>query len=314
MRRKHFLVVSASGALLAGLFVSCGPGDDVIPLSSQTVQGGSPQANALYATAQQYESAGKTGRAISTYQKIVKKYPHTTVGADARFAHARLLDKQGDLFKAFESYQELISRYPGSKHYAAAVKRQETVAHSAANGVIKNNFLGMKTRISPQKIEKMLSNVRDNAPRAASASKAQLAIGQVWQKEGNAAKAIAAYEQLGRDYGDSPQAHEALFQTGEILVLKSKRGNQNKAHVHRARNIYTDLIHRYPGSNRVADAKRRLTLLGGQDIQRSFEIAEFYRGKGQNKSALFYYREVVRKSSSGALHDKAKRRIAELGG
>jgi hypothetical protein len=34
-------------------------------------------------------------------------------------------------------------------------------------------------------------------------------------------------------------------------------------------------------------------------------VAEFYRRKGDNESARFYYKEVLKKHNSGDLHDKA---------
>ena len=55
-------------------------------------------------------------------------------------------------------------------------------------------------------------------------------------------------------------------------------------------------------------------MLGGKGVQRSYATAEFYRNKGQNTSAIFYYKEVLRKVKSGRYHDLAKQRIAELGG
>lgn len=295
--------------------VSCGSDSGELPLATGIAnQSGVAAADTMLAQGRAYEASGKKGKALSTYKTIFKKYPYASAASEARFAQGRILDQQNDLFKAFEAYQDVIARYPGSRHYATALNRQETVAHAAATGVIKNNFLGMKTRISPEKVQKMLGHVRDNAPRAASAPKAQYAIGRVWQKEGNAAKAIAAYQRIGLDYPNSGPAPEALYQTGEILVLKAKRGNQNTAHVNRARDIYRDLVQRYPSHSRAADARKRLAMLGGQDIQRSYETAEFYRKKGQNASAIFYYREVLRKTKSGNYYNLAKRRIAELGG
>lgn len=314
MRKTLFLHL-ALGSITIGLFTSCGSNSGDLPISSGT---GNTQVstgeNTLLTKARAYESAGKTGRAISTYQGINKKYPYTDAAAESLYSIGRLFDKQGDLFKAFESYQTLIARHPSSSHYAAAIKRQEAVAHSAADGIIKNNFLGMKTRIGPDKTEKMLTNVRDNAPRAASAAKAQYAIGRVWQQNGSADKAIAAFQKVGANYSDSGYAPEALYQNGQILILKAERGNQNKANVNRARDIFNNLIQRYPRHKRAGDARKRLAMLGGQDIQRSYDTAEFYRNKGQNKSAIFYYREVMTKSKSGALHNLAKKRITELGG
>ncbi len=218
------------------------------------------------------------------------------------------------MLKAFEAYQDVIVSYPDSRHYSAALSRQEAVANAAASGLIKNRFLGLKTSIDAGKIEEMFGNVRDNAPRATSAPKAQYSIGRFWQKKGNAEKAIAAYQRIGLDYPNSGPAPEALYQTGEILILKAKHGNQNTAHVNQARNIYLDLVQRYPRHNRASDARKRLALLGGQDIQRSYETAEFYRKKGQKKSAIFYYREVLRKTKSGSYYNLAKQRITELGG
>lgn len=307
----------ASVAVGLGVLASCGSGTDHIPLVSGSggAAAGTPQAaQALLAQGRAYQNAGNVRKALSTYEDITKNYPNSVSAGEASFSKGRILDSQGDLFKAFEAYQELIARHQASPHYAAALKRQETVAHAAANGVIKNNFLGMKTRISPDKVEKMLGQVRDNAPQAPSAAKAQYTIGRVWQKEGVADKALAAYRKMGLEYPSSSYAPEALYQTGEILVLKAQRGNQNKAHVNRARDIYRDLLQRYPNHQRAADARKRLSMLGGQDVQRSYDTAEFYRKKGNTRSALFYYREVTAKVKSGTLYNKAKRRIAELGG
>ncbi|MCP5535462.1 MAG: tetratricopeptide repeat protein [Akkermansiaceae bacterium] len=317
MRKKVILPLALNAVSLAVLvsLASCGSKSDDLPLSGETAAlGGVDAANTLLNEAKGYEGAGKTSKAISAYGDVAKRYPYSSAAPEARYAEGRLLDQEGDLFKAFEAYQDLIARYPNSKHYAPAIKRQEAVAHAAANGIIKNNFLGMKTRISPEKTEKMLGHVRDNAPRALSAPKAQLAIGRIWQKAGNADKSIAAYQRIGVDYPDSSAAPEALYQTGEILILKAERGNQNKANVNRARDIFQDLIRRYPSHGRAADARKRLALLGGQDIQRSFDTGEFYRKKGQTQSAIFYYREVMRKARSGTLYNQAKQRISELGG
>lgn len=315
---SSFLTRCSLGALTiatTSLLTSCGTDPNEIPLSSRSAEtGASAAANGLLSEAKAYESAGRNGKAISTYKIICKKYPNTTAASEAYYSGARLLDKEGSLFKAFENYQELITRYPASRHYASAIQRQEAVAHAAADGIIKNNFLGMKTRVSTDRTATMLGKVRDNAPRALSAPKAQYAIGRIWQRDGSAGKAIAAYQKLDVDYPNSAAAPEGLYQTGEILILKAERGNQNKANVNRARDIFTNLIQRFPRHKRAADARKRLAMLGGQDIQRSYDTAEFYRKKGQTKSAIFYYREVLGKTKSGALHNLAKQRIAELGG
>ena len=325
MRMNKSLIYSLCrlGALVSlttavGLFTSCGWFSKDNPVTNNTSAapqtGSNSAAGALLAQGRAYQSAGDTRKAVSTYSAINKKYPNTNASAEASFAKAQILDKRGDVFKAFAAYQEIVAGHQASSRYAASVKRQEELAHAAADGVIKNSFLGLKSNIDPDKVNNMLTQVRTNAPQAPSASKAQYTMGRLWQQNGVADKALDAYKKVDLDYGSSSYAPEALFQTGEILVIKAEQGNQNKANVNRARDIYEELLLRYPNHKRAADARRRLAALGSQDIQRSYDVAEFYRGKGQNESAIFYYREVIRKTKSGTLHEKAKLRIAELGG
>lgn len=295
------------------LITSCGSNDNHLPLSSTLENDTSASAAELLLNeAKAYQSRGKIDKAIDTYRDVSKKYPRTDAAAEARFAEGSLLDEQGDLLKAFDAYQDLIANYPRSQHYSPALKRQQAVALAAANGVIKNNFLGMKTKIGPEKTTKMLANVRDNAPQAPSASEAQYNIGRVWQKDGNAQKALAEYLRIAADYPRSAYAPEAQYQRGQILIMKAEKGNQNRAHLNQAKDIFQDLIERYPNHKRSSDARKRISSLAGQDIQRSYDTAEFYRKKGNDDSAVFYYKEVIRRSKSGPLHDQATKRISEL--
>jgi len=309
--RKTVILPLALATLSLPLLVSCG-NSDKIPLSGQTITGNVADATALLNKARNYQTAGKNSKALSTYKKVYKNYPNSSAAPEALFAQAHMLDQEGELIKAFDAYQKLITDYQGSHRYSAALKRQEAVAHAAANGVIKNNFLGLKTRIAPSKIETMLGQVRDNAPKAPSAAKAQFAIGKVWQETGNAEKSIAAYRKISTDYPDSKEAPEALYQIGSILIKKTADGNKNKANYDNATNIFNDLIQRYPNHKRVSDAKKQIKNLASQEIQRSFNIAEFYRKKGETTSAIFYYKEVLKKSKSGPLRDQAIKHLAEL--
>jgi len=158
--------------------------------------------------------------------------------------------------------------------------------------------------------------VRANAPRSASASKAQFTIGEVWESQGNssgATKAIAAYKELVVEFPDSKEAPEAQFRIGKILLEEARRGNQDQANLDRAKEALQDYVRQYPGHGKNSEARQLISNIGGQDIERSYEIAQFYERKGDVGSARFYYEEVVSKAKSGAIHDKAKARLAALG-
>ncbi|NIP95760.1 MAG: hypothetical protein GWO24_20900, partial [Akkermansiaceae bacterium] len=68
----------------------------------------------------------------------------------------------------------------------------------------------------------------------------------------------------------------------------------------------------YPDSKQASASRTRIGEIESRDIQRSYDIAEFYDRKGQSASALFYYREVINKTSGGELRDRAQSRLREL--
>jgi len=285
-----------------------------LPPTAGSVSGSSPQASAAFQKARQSEDSGSKRRAIKQYQEVAEKYPWAEEAPEARFRQAKLLQAQGDTVKAFDAYQELINRYRGSDLYSEALGTQAQMAQAAVDGEIKTSFLGMKSNLSSAKIVGMLNKVRNNAPAAPSASKAQFAIGELYQSRGEAPKAINAYHMLAREYPDSREAAEGQYRIGVLLIKQAERGNQDQANIDLAHEAFQDYLDRYPGHAKNGDARRQLSALGSKDIKRSFDVAEFYRKKGQPESAKFYYREVIRQSKSGDLHDRAKARLAELGG
>jgi outer membrane protein assembly factor BamD (BamD/ComL family) len=302
-------------AALAVLLASCGDDADRPPLVGSSAPN-NERAESLYNEAQAAERAGKRSKAIKLYDTIGDEMPVSLRAPEARFRQGELLEQEGDVRKAFDAYQEFITRYNNSNLYEKALSRQAAMAQSAADGHVKTSFLGLKASISNDKIAEMLGKVRANAPRSTTAAKAQFTIGEVWESQGNSsgsAKAIAAYRELVIEYPDSKEAPEGQFRIGKILLDEARRGNQDQANLDRAREALQDYVRQYPGHHRVGEARKLMANIGGQDIQRSYEIAEFYERKGDKGSARFYYEEVVQKAKSGPLHDKAKARLAALG-
>ena len=308
--RRVFLHACWSLCLLTGCSDKI---EDALPVAGR-VNHSDPQAAAIYGQAQAADQAGKTAKATKLYKETADKFPGSPVAPQARFRQAALLEHEGDLLEAFDAYQQVIQRYQGTSLYTEARDKQAVVAHKAAAGVIKNSFLGLKSRLESKKIVEMLETVRDNAPQAASAPKAQHTIGQVLENRKKDVLAIAAHQKVVDDYPRSAYAPDSQYHIGQILLSSADRGNQNQANLDRALHTFQDLRQSYPSSGRANDAVKKISEIKSLDIQRSFDIAEFYYKKGQNSSAAFYYKEVLSKTSSGDLHNRAQRRLQTIGG
>jgi outer membrane protein assembly factor BamD (BamD/ComL family) len=53
--------------------------------------------------------------------------------------------------------------------------------------------------------------------------------------------------------------------------------------------------------------------VAGQDLQRSYDIAEFYLKTGKTESAKVYYRDIVRRGGDDKIRSAAQARLKELG-
>jgi outer membrane protein assembly factor BamD (BamD/ComL family) len=298
---------------VATLFLaSCGSDYDT-PMLAGNTQSASVEGEALYQQAKQADNAGKTSSAIKLYGKTATRYPFIPSAGEARFRQAQLLDQEGKIEDAFEAYDQFLQRFPGNPHYTEALKRQASMAQSAAEGDVKSSFLGLKTKLSLEKTVEMLGKVRDHAPKSPTAAKAQFTIGEAYQAKRKYREAIIAFRQLVNDQSTSAQAPEALFRVGKILLENAERGNQNQANLDLSREAFNDYLIQYPGDSRNAEARRMIASLGSHEQQRSFDIAEFYLKTGKTESAKVYYRDIIKHTGSGSLHDASKARLKELG-
>jgi outer membrane protein assembly factor BamD (BamD/ComL family) len=301
-------LLSASVFLLS----SCGSDSDM-PIMAGNTQAAASEGESLYQKAKQADDAGNTGKAIKLYEQTATRFPFAPSAPQARFRQAQLLEQQGEVVKAFKAYDQFLERFQGSGLYTTALSRQAAMAQSAADGDVKSSMLGIKTKLSLDKTVEMLEKVRDNAPKSTTAAKAQFTIGQLYETKKKSREAIAAYRQLVRDQPGSAQAPEALFRVGVIMTAEADRGNQNQANLDLAREAFNDYLIQYPGDSRNAEARRLIDSLGGRDLQRSYDIAEFYQKTGKTESAKVYYRDILSRAKSGPYHDKARARLKELG-
>lgn len=294
------------------LSISCSNDDEMVTLAGNT-QAASSEGEALYDKAKASDDAGKHSSASKQYGRMADRYPFAPSAAQARFRQAELLEQDGDIQKSFQAYQKFLTRYQGSGLYSKALDRQARMAQSAADGDVKSSFAGLKTKLSIEKTVEMLAAVRDNAPRSNTSAKAQFTIGELYQGKRESKEAIDSYRKLVRDQPESSYAPEALFRVGMVLMEEADRGNRNQATLELSREAFSDYLIQYPGHSKNADARRMMANIGGREIGRSLEIAEFYDKSGQTESAKIYYREVLKKAGSGDAHDKAKARLKELG-
>lgn len=307
------LISSACLSAVVLWLASCGSGSDG-PILAGNTQSAASEGDALYQEAKQADESGKTSRAIKLYDQTATRYPFAQSAAQARFRQAEMLEQQGEIQDAFEAYDKFLEYFPGNSLYSTALNRQAAMAQAAAEGDVKSSFLGLKTKLSLDKTVAMLEKVISHAPKSRTASKARFTMGELYQaKKSKSREAIATFRLLVKEQPQSPEAPDALFRVGLIYIEQADRGNQNQSNLDLAREAFNDYLIQYPGHSRNGEARKMIASLGSREVQRSLDIAEFYLKTGRPEAAKVYYRDIVKRSGSGELHDAAKARLKELG-
>lgn len=297
---------------LALFFAACAD-DDLPPMVNEGLPDNA-RAEELFRLGREAEDAGRSGRAIKAYEELADDIPLAQKAAEARFRQAQLLEQEGETEDAFDAYQQVITRYQGGGYYAQALSRQSDLAFAAADGEIKNSFLGIKSKLSDSKIIGMLEKVASNAPRSRLAAQSTIKIAELQAERDKVPEAVQTYRRVVESYPDTPEAPQAAFEIGSVLLKQAERGNQDQANLERAEDALRDYLAQYPGDSRNAEARKLLSSIGSRDLQNTYDIAVFYEEKGNSQSARLYYEDVVKRSGSGDLHDKAQARLQALGG
>lgn len=311
MRAAHASI--ATTLLIAFGMLSCSGNKDAMPLIGTNTPELNAKGDAMYQKAKAHDDAGRLRPAIRHYDRTATRFPFAPNADKARYRQAELLEQRGDVVKSFEAYQKFIDRFRGSRLYSTALERQRKMAQAAADGEVRSGFLGLKTKLPLDRTVKMLEQVRDNAPKTPEAAKAQFTVGQLYDSRKKPNDAIAAYRKLVRDQPESRDAPEALFLVGEILLRQADSGNRNQATLDLAREAYSDYLMQYSGHSKNAKARERLADIRSRNLQRTFETAAFYERTGKFEAAKVYFRDIVKETKSGKLHDAAQARLRALG-
>lgn len=265
------------------------------PPRAGTLRQVDPLAQKYLAQARQEEKNNRPKKAIKRYDDIVDDCPLSVEAPYALFRMGQLREQLGDPMDAFDHYQFLIERYPDSAYYKPALTRQKEMAFAAATGNMKNKVFGLfNVSMDPSVVTKWLNHITDNAPYSNDAPEAKKILGDYHAKRDQIPEAIAAYQSVVDNYGNSPFAPGAQLRVAELYADSPMTGGLSFSNIARAQEAYEEFLQRYPNSSQAPKARQSLARVRQHMVQRKLEIGEYYLNRMKDTSAaIFCFREVV---------------------
>ena len=236
-----------------------------------------------------YVQATATLRALRS-EKTVR----SEIAQEALFLLAQAA--QGDPSQAYSLYQELRNLYPASRWTPMARKEQsrlrdqypelfglntvQMISDEADQLFRERDYDGAEVLY-----KKLLNNATEPDARLRFLGK----LSDLYLAARKRNEAIAVFQQIARDYGDTPEAAKALYQVGQIFW--------NRHENLQALEYFRQVIDRYP-SNAFTDKAQ-------------YAAADIYEWQGKKEEAIAVYSKTAI-SSTGELRDDALWRLAWL--
>ena len=238
--------------------------------------------------------AGKLSRAVRSFRKITKEYPHSDVAPNAFSRLGEIYRDTRRWEKSFNTFQEIIERYPEYEGFEETLARQFEIADAlmeGARGKFLRVFPGFKNF---DKAQEFMEQVYANAPYGKTAPLALMNLARIAQRQDDEDAAIDALDRLVNNHPESVLAPDAHLKLAGIYASLVKGNMYDQGATLEAINYYEDFLILFPESHLVGEAEKSLAKMREIYAQSKLKTADFYFIYRKNqRAAINFYNETI---------------------
>ncbi len=271
------------------------------------------QALDLMNRARHDEDRGHKGSAISTYEKVAKKYPGSVYAPEALYRAGVLLEGRKQYYSAFTDFQSVLRRYPNTKRFNDVIGEQYRIASALLNGNHNRIWGWIPSFANRTKGIEYFEVILLNAPYSDYAPLALMDVARGFQYEKSLPDAIDALDRLVNTYPQSVLAPVAYLKLGDLHASLSDGPQYDQASTKEAMTYYEDYMILFPGDTNIpaaaAGVDKMKTILARSKIY----IGDFYFFKRLNfAAARVFYNEAITAYPDSAPAQLARKRLADV--
>lgn len=259
------------------------------------------------------EESGHHSSAMSSYESIAKKYPHSIYAAEALYRAARIRLERKQYFKAFNEFQDIVTSYPNTTHFNDIVGEQYRIANALLDGA-RNRYFGVIPGFkSRAKGVDYFEKVLVTAPYSDYAPLALMNIARGHQKLGEPDEAIDALDRMINNYPQSLLAPDAYLRLAQAHASLVEGPYYDQASAKQAITYFEDFMILFPGDTGVKTADTGLADMKKEFAQSKMKIGDFYFYKRSNyKASRVFYNEAITSYPDSEVAKTARARLEEV--
>lgn len=247
------------------------------------------QLQAIRKTLAQGDAAG----AEKAAKKWIKDNPDSDLLVDAHMIKGDAHVAQREYFKSLFDYEYVIRTFPASEQYITANDREYEVAKIFASGV-KRIWLGARILPASGEAEEIFIRIQERLPGSDLGEKASLSLADFYFNRREMTSATLAYDLFLQNYPRSEFRERAMLRLIHASLATFKGSQYDSTGLIDARTRIEQFESEYPASAARIDAPSLQVKIQELLALKHKQVGDWYQRKGNNVSANFMYKRVMK--------------------
>lgn len=259
------------------------------------------------------EERGSRGSAISSYNKVQKRYPNSIYAPEALYRAAKLYLARKQYTKSFDSFQQILSRYPNTPRFNEIVGEQYRIASALLDGAHPRVWGWLPMFANREKGIEFFEYVLVNAPYSDYAPLALMNVARGHQKLKNVDEAIDALDRMINTYPQSLLAPDAYLQLAKAHASLVDGPAYDQTSSKDAATYFEDFMILFPNDTGITNAAKGMADMKTVLAESKIVMGDFYFYRRSNfTAAKVFYNEAITNYPDSPVAEKAKKRLAEV--
>jgi outer membrane protein assembly factor BamD len=253
------------------------------------------------------------GSAISSYEKVTKRYPNSLYAPEAfyRTGYLRLARRQ--YLKAFQAFQEIVKRYPNDSKFTQVIGEQYRIATALLNGARSRGWVIIPGFRNREQSITMFEVILVNAPYSEYAPLALMNIAKAHQILGDPEESIDALDRMINSYPKSLLTPDAYLRLAQAYASLVEGPNYDQTSTKEAITYFEDFMILYPGDPNIAAAEKGLAQMKQVLAESKLRIGDYYfRYRSNYKAAKVFYNEAITDYPDSSVAKRARVQLAKV--
>lgn len=263
-------------------------------LAGSVLRGDDEQARAEFALGQERLNAGEAAAAGRHFERANFQAEDPVLKTNALQAAAKAFRQVDDPIREAAALRELTTNFAGHADYVPAMQRQYQLATNDYQRATRQagSWFPWHGQASDRAIE-AYESLLGQAQFAEFSPELRVRLGRLYLEKNRIADALQQWRDVIRMHQGSSEERYAWFELANALVQLARNGDGDGTYGAEAQAAMRTILEKYPDDQDTPWAREQIRVADTFAAQRLFELAQFYRGNGNQEASIRYLHELL---------------------